>query len=119
MAVTTIGAFFDTKKVYNLLTMDYRFTNAWPTVSFVLDNVVINSRYWIYNSDDMSLISSGTAATTTITIPDIAYFGDINTLVRVRKSSGGTKYLPFDTQATITNKGANVFVSQVVDTLAV
>lgn len=89
-------------------------------VDVILENVADGSEYWIYNDDQSQVIATGTqSGTSDITISDVAYNGSSETLtVRVRKSSAAPKYKPFNTQATLTNTGARVYVSQELDTIA-
>jgi hypothetical protein len=86
-------------------------------VDIVLTNVVSGSTYYVYKTSDSSLLGSGTASGSTVTITDVAYVTDFGITVRVRKASAATKYIPFETQATVKSTGADVFIGQVEDTV--
>ena len=86
-------------------------------VDIVLTNVVSGSTYYVYKTSDLSLLGSGTASGSTVTITDVAYVTDFGITVRVRKASAATKYFPFETQATVKSTGADVFIGQVEDTV--
>jgi len=86
-------------------------------VDIVLTNVVSGSTYYVYKTSDLSLLGSGTASGSTVTITDVAYVTDFGITVRVRKASAATKYIPFETQATVKSTGADVFIGQVEDTV--
>jgi hypothetical protein len=94
---------------------------AYPldVVDVVLSNIVVGSRYSILRADGTTLLASGTATGTTETVP-VEYPGVAeNLVVRARKSSSSTKYLPFETRAPVTRTGgAAAFILQVLDTLA-
>jgi hypothetical protein len=97
---------------------NYLYPEDYVTVT--LQNVADGSSYWVYNDTDGSLVGSGTqSGTADIDIENVAYSGTSETLtVRVRKSSASPKYKNFQTNATLTANGANVYVSQVPDTIA-
>ena len=86
-------------------------------VDIVLTNVTTGSTYYVYKTSGGLLLGSGTASGATVTIPNVAYVTDFGITIRVRKSSAVTKYLPFETQATVTVAGANVFTSQIEDAI--
>lgn len=87
------------------------------TVSITLTNVVTDSTYYVYKTSGGTLLGSGTATSSTVTIPDVAYVANFDVTVRVRKSSAVTKYLPFETQSTVNSAGASVFTAQVADSI--
>lgn len=91
---------------------------AGTTVDITLTNVVAGSRYYIYKTSDLSLLGSGTAASSTVTIPGIAYSADFGITVRVRKASSAPKYIPLETQATVNSAGVSVYVGQQPDTIS-
>lgn len=86
-------------------------------VDIVLSNIVTGSTYYVYKTSDLSLLASGTAAASTVTITDIAYVADFGITVRVRKASSATKYIPFETQATVRSTGVDVFIGQTEDSI--
>ena len=68
-------------------------------VYIMLTNVVVGSRYSVFTSNTSAvetdtIITAGTAASSTITIP-YTYTVDTNIIVRVRKSSTAPKYQAF------------------------
>lgn len=87
------------------------------TTSVVLTNVVIGSRYRVENLATGALLYEGTAADTTVTLVYV-WNANLNVKVRVRKSTTAPKYLPFETIGTITSGGLEVYVSQILDTVA-
>lgn len=91
---------------------------AGTTVDITLTNVVSGSTYYIYKTSDSTLLGSGTAAGSTITISGVPYVADFNITIRVRKGSTAPKYLPLETQATVNSAGASVYISQSLDTIA-
>ncbi len=87
-------------------------------VTVTLSNLVVGSRYSILRADGVTLLATGTAASSTEK-PTVTYPGaPENIIIRVRKGSAATKYFPFETQAPITRSGASAFISQTPDTLA-
>jgi hypothetical protein len=88
------------------------------TVDLVLTNVVVGSRYYVYKTSDQTLLGSGTAASSTVTISDVEYVADFGITIRVRKSSAAPKYVPLETQATVNSAGATVYIGQQLDTIA-
>jgi hypothetical protein len=91
---------------------------AGTTVSVVLTNVVSGSTYYIYKTSDLSLLGSGTAASSTVTISGIAYVADFGITVRVRKASLAPKYIPLETQATVKSSGVDIYIGQSPDPVA-
>lgn len=87
-------------------------------VDLVLTNVVAGSTYYVYKTSDSTLLGSGTASSSTVTISGVPYVADFNITIRVRKGSVAPKYLPLETQATVNSAGASVFISQSLDTIA-
>ncbi len=87
------------------------------TVSLVLTNVVVGSRYYVYKTSDLTLLGSGEAASSTVTITDVAYVSDFGITIRVRKASSAPKYVPLETQATVNSTGASVYIGQQEDTI--
>ncbi len=161
------------------------------TANIVLTNVVTGSTYYVFKTSDATLLGSGTASGSTVTIANVAYVSDFGITVRVRKgsnnitftyasessgpfvvgnaitsSAGGTgyiaslvdggstgtlvirnvvgtfantntltsglttatidsvpatvvttKYIPLETQATVTSSGASVYIGQLEDTI--
>ncbi len=83
----------------------------------VLNGIVVDSRYWIYDSDTSTELAEGTASadpvTETVTVPS-----GTNLLIRVRKSSASVKYEPFITTAVTNETEINVAIIQQVDEIA-
>ena len=92
-------------------------------VTIEISNVAIGSRVGVDTIDGNGNLSTNLileeASTSTVST-SVNYAGLDYTAVsiRVRKSSGGTKYLPYKTFGTITSGGLTVSVSQVEDTIA-
>jgi hypothetical protein len=101
-------------------TVDYD-TYKYPEelVDITLQNIKDGSEYWIKNVDSNKVLDSGTqSGTNDILIENVPYNGSDETLlVRVRKSSDCPKYKPLETNATLTENGANVYISQIPDNL--
>jgi hypothetical protein len=95
--------------------MSYQYPLDLSTIT--LTNVVSGSAYEIYNLTTSTTLATGTASGSTVSISAVASNND-QIRIRVRKSSASPKYIPFETQATIANLSASVFVSQVEDTIA-
>ncbi|MEK7185503.1 MAG: hypothetical protein AAB726_02675, partial [Patescibacteria group bacterium] len=83
----------------------------------VLTNVVTGSTYYVFKTSDSTLLGSGTASGSTVTIANVAYTADFGITIRVRKATAATKYIPFETQATVTSTGASVYIGQLEDTI--
>ena len=83
----------------------------------ILNGIVVDSRYWIYDSDTSTELAEGTASadpvTETVTVPS-----STNLLIRVRKSSASVKYEPFITTAVTNETEINVAIIQQVDNIA-
>jgi hypothetical protein len=88
------------------------------TVDLVLTNVVSGSRYYVYRTSDLTLLGSGEATGSTVTIQSVAYVADFGITIRVRKSSAAPKYIPLETQATVNSAGVSVYIGQQPDTIA-
>lgn len=117
----TASAIGTNVQVYGLtVTLAYDQSVLFPLnlVNVTLRNLVAGSRYLVERVSDGADLASGTAAGDTLVVPDIAYTADFQIRVRVRKSSGTPKYAPFETLATVTSAGADVWVSQASDTIA-
>lgn len=86
----------------------------------ILENIVVGSRYRIaLNSDDTEL-SKGTSASTTETISSLPCYTNPQLLkCDVRYSSATPKYIPLTIYSYQDREGANFFVSQIEDTVAV
>lgn len=88
------------------------------TVDIILTNVVAGSRYYVYKTSDLTLLGSGTASGSTVTITGVEYVSDFGITIRVRKSSAAPKYVPLETQATVNAAGVSVYVGQQPDTIS-
>ncbi len=97
--------------------------HSWQTIdqtvtTITLENIVTGSTYWIYDNTTSELLASGSAGASTVTHEENNLADGTQLKIRVRSSSGSPKYLPFETFATTASLAANVFVSQVEDTIA-
>jgi hypothetical protein len=102
-----------------LIFITWKVDNPISFANVTLENIVSGSRWAVFKTSTGSVLDSGTAAATTVTSALIEKVADFTITVRVRKdSSGGARYLPFETNATFTGAGARVWVSQVPDTVA-
>lgn len=90
-------------------------SNVPLPVLVVLTNIVNGSRVRISQTGDNTELSSGTAGSDGRYSFTTYYQGSAT--IRVRTSSTGTKYLPFETIGIITSDGLNAYVSQVLDTV--
>ena len=99
---------------------DYQYPLDLATIT--LQNVVQNSNYEIYNLSTSTTLASGpktTIQSTDLVLSVVASNGN-NLRVRVRKSTGTDptqKYVPFETQAVVTNLAATIYVSQIQDSV--
>lgn len=91
---------------------------AGTTVDITLTNVVAGSTYYVYKTSDLSLLGSGTAAGSTVTISGVPYVSNFGITVRVRKASSAPKYIPLETQATVNSAGVSVYIGQSPDPVA-
>lgn len=96
-------------------TQAYQYPLDLSTIT--LSNVIVGSMYEIYNLTTTTTLATGTAGASTVAITAVASNND-TLRIRVRKASSGTKYIPFETQAIITNLSASVYVSQIEDLIA-
>jgi hypothetical protein len=99
----------------NSTAMTYQYPLDEATIT--LQNVVVGSRYEIYNLTSSTTLVTGTASSSTVSITAPSSDGDY-LRIRVRKASSSPKYIPFETQTQVTSGVANVWVSQVLDTIA-
>ena len=86
-------------------------------VSISITGMASGSEIAIYKASDMSVIlapqsTSGSYSGT------YTYTGDTNIIVRVRKGTSVTRYLPYEYAGTITSTGFQLVVSQIPDTIA-
>lgn len=88
------------------------------SVNIVLDNIVIGSSYYVFETNNpTNVYGSGTASSSIVTI-DTPYVSDTLITVRVRNASGVIKYKNFSTNTLLDTGGANVYVTQEIDTIA-
>jgi len=92
-------------------------------VTVEITNVIVGSRVRVDTIDgngDISTNLISEEATTSTVSTNVTFSGLDYTAVsiRVRKSSGGTKYLPYSAGGTITDSGMSAAANQVVDTIA-
>ena len=92
------------------------------SVTVEVTNVVVGSRVRVDTVDGNGALSTNLIseeATSSTVSTSVNYSGLDYTAVsiRVRKSSGGTKYLPYSASGTITSSGLSAAANQIVDTL--
>jgi hypothetical protein len=92
---------------------------APETVTISITNIVENSVATLEETDGTVIIAPTTVGSSGIITDTYTYTTNTNVVLKVRKSSSGTKYLPFKMFGTITVNGLNMFVSQIEDTVAV
>ena len=83
----------------------------------ILNGVVVDSRYWIYDSDTSTELAEGTASADPVT-ENVTVPSGTNLLIRVRKSSASVKYEPFITTAVTNTTEINVAIIQQIDEIA-
>ena len=85
-----------------------------------LQNIITGSRYWVAKADDLTtVLDSGVASSTSVTLENIpSYDNPMLVEIRVRYSSGATKYKPFKTYAYLVKSGVTVYVAQQIDGVA-
>lgn len=91
----------------------------WPVTStLTLTNVVTGSSYRVEDTADNSLIDSGTASGSSVSIT-VPWLGSPRTLrIKVRKASAAPKYQPFETSAVVGLTDTSTYITQVPDTIA-
>ena len=93
-------------------------TEPVGTFELTLTNVVVGSRIHIEKQSDGTQFYDGVAATSTVQISLSAYAsGNANNdlRIKVRKSSSGTSYKPFETLATAIVGSQSIYVGQIAD----
>lgn len=86
----------------------------------ILENVVVGSRYYLFNpTDHTALVPPGTATESPFTIPLVPAYASPQMIgCTVRYSSAVTKYYPITIYAYQNRGGVSFYISQVVDTVA-
>lgn len=87
-------------------------------VPLVFKSVADGSRYRIEAANDGSLIIDGTQAGSGDIRGHYERTSDVDILIKVRKSSGSPKYLPYKTPGTITDAVFQITASQQLDDIA-
>lgn len=87
------------------------------TVSLSITGMASGSEFAIYKSADMSEIVAPQATSGSYS-GSYTYTGDMAIIVRVRKGTAATKYLPYEYSGTITAAGFSLNVSQIPDPIA-
>ena len=87
------------------------------TVNISITGMASGSEIAIYKASDMSVILASQPTTGSYS-GTYTYTGDTNIIVRVRKGTAATRYLPFEYAGTITSTGFQLVVSQIPDTIA-
>ena len=96
---------------------DWGYGVAPSTVNISITGMASGSEIAIYKASDMSqiLAPQSTTGSYSGTYP---YTADTNIIVRVRKGTAATRYLPYEYAGTITSTGFQLVVSQIPDTIA-
>lgn len=87
------------------------------TVNLSVTGMASGSEIAIYKASDMSQILAPQSTTGSYS-GTYTYTGDTNIIVRVRKGTSATRYLPYEYAGTITSTGFQLVVSQIPDTIA-
>ncbi|RQW89942.1 MAG: hypothetical protein EHM79_02225 [Geobacter sp.] len=90
---------------------------APATVTISINGMANGSEFAIYKTSDMSEIAAPQSTTGTYSA-SYTYTADTNIIVRVRKGTAATKYLPYEYAGTITSAGFALTVAQIPDTIA-
>ena len=90
---------------------------APTTVNISITGMASGSEIAIYKASDMSVILAPQSTTGSYS-GTYTYTGDTNIIVRVRKGTAATRYLPYEYAGTITSTGFQLVVSQIPDTIA-
>ena len=90
---------------------------APSAVNIAITGMASGSEIAIYKASDMSVILAPQSTTGSYS-GTYTYTGDTNIIVRVRKGTAATRYLPYEYAGTITSTGFQLVVSQIPDTIA-
>lgn len=90
---------------------------APASVTISITGMASGSEFAVYKASDMSEIVAPTSTAGSYS-GTYTYTGDTNIIVRVRKGSAATKYLPYEYTGTITSTGFALVVSQIPDPIA-
>ena len=90
---------------------------APSSVTISITGMVSGSEIAIYKASDMSAILAPQSTPGSYS-GTYTYTGDTNIIVRVRKGTSATRYLPYEYAGTITSTGFQLVVSQIPDTIA-
>lgn len=91
----------------------------WTTLTLV--NAAVGSAYWIARNADLTdvLASGSIVSSDDLSIAEVPALANNELIVvRVRKGTSATRYVPFETYAYLQKLGTLVFVAQQVDTIA-
>lgn len=84
-------------------------------VSLTLTNVISGSSYEVYDTTSSTQLSTGTASSSTVALEVASTVGNV-LRIRVRKSSTGTRYIPYETNTVVDSTlVSSVYISQLVD----
>ena len=83
--------------------------------NFILSNVIVGSRYWIYNVDTSTTLTTGIAISSTVEYTGTNIPNGTNIMIRVRNASGNPVYKPFETNAVVASLSVTSWVSQILD----
>ena len=86
-------------------------------VTISITGMANGSEFAIYKTSDMAEIVAPQSTSGSYS-GSYTYTGDTAIVVRVRKGTSGTKYLPYEYSGTITAAGFSLNVSQIIDTIA-
>ena len=90
---------------------------APSTVNVSITGMASGSEIAIYKASDMSAILAPQSTTGSYS-GTYTYTGDTSIIVRVRKGTAATRYLPYEYAGTITSTGFQLVVSQIPDAIA-
>ena len=88
------------------------------TSTLSIQNAVVGSRYWIARAVNEAVIDSGTVVSSSFEVGNIAvYENPMLVKIRLRNSSGASRYVPYETYAYVGRSGATAYISQILDVI--
>ncbi len=101
----------------NALEVVTRFsTDALGPTTLTLQNVRLNSQYWIATTSGLTVLATGTqgGVFTDIVIPNLSYYASPTQItIRIRLAN----YIPFETNAFLTKNSVSSYVIQTFDSV--
>lgn len=88
------------------------------THTLTLTNVIVGSRVAVRDQANTTTLYDQIAGASTVGISLSVYAGGSalnNWIIKVRKASGGTTYIPYETLMTATPGSSSIYVSQIPD----